>query len=65
MIEVVKHGNRIKTIECSECRCVYNYNIDENICEEYYNPYKYTTEHVKLYDYVKCPECGNKNKVNL
>ena len=55
-IKIIQHG-RLRECGCFNCRCIFSFE-EEDIEKELV----YTSRYAM---YVKCPECGERNVINL
>ena len=51
-VEIIKHGNTYRKIECCNCGCIYSFS-GNNIYEDNYN------------EFVICPECNYECDISL
>ena len=61
-MEVIEHGCFIHIAECENCGCKFNYNIREDVKNEY-EMNEIGVETKVQYKYVFCPECMHRVKV--
>ena len=55
-MEVLRHGNTYKEIECNECGALLSY-CDRDIKKAHISEYHFDTWHDVYTKYVVCPEC--------
>ena len=55
-VKIIRHG-RLRECGCFNCRCIFSFEEEDIGKELVYTP-RYAM-------YVKCPECGERNVINL
>ena len=60
-MEIIKHGNKIKTQICLNCGCESIFN--ENDKRHTYISSPFDPQLFDSYDYINCPECKKEIKV--
>lgn len=56
-MQVLKHGNKYRIATCCECGCEFQFSIKE--IKNYFRLDDAVGYYID-YDYIECPECGEK-----
>ena len=59
-MEVLKHGNTYKKIECKQCGALFSYCEVDVKMECYSNTYYIKSKQNTYEKYITCPKCGKK-----